>query len=46
MAVKRMVPDMASQMSAGVRRLDMAASIRAPITPMAPASVGVAMALF
>ena len=46
MAVSRMVLIMASFMSAQVSRLWMAARIMAPTAPMAPASVGVAMALF
>ena len=44
--VKRMVPAMASQIRAFVSRRDRAARISAPTTPMAPASVGVAMAPF
>jgi len=44
MAVRRMVPCMASHSRAQLRRLCMAASTRAPTTPMAPASVGVATA--
>ena len=44
-AVRRMVPCIASQISALVSRLDIAASNKAPTTPMAPASVGVAIAV-
>ena len=46
MAVRRMVLCMASQIRALSKRLCMAAKIKAPTQPMAPASVGVAMAVF
>ena len=45
MAVMRMVPVMASLISVQFRRLWMAAKMKAPTAPMAPASVGVAMAV-
>ena len=44
MAVRRMVPCMASHNSDRLKRLCKAARINAPTTPMAPASVGVATA--
>ena len=45
MAVKRMVLCTASQIKSLSKRLCMAAKIKAPTQPMAPASVGVAMAV-
>ena len=45
MAVRRMVLCMASQIRSLSKRLWMAAKINAPTQPMAPASVGVAMAV-
>ena len=45
MAVSLMVATMASQISGTERRLCIAAKMSAPTQPMAPASVGVAMAL-